>query len=38
MKKKEKAKQQQGNESPYIHNPFFLPRDYTVTINLNPKT
>jgi hypothetical protein len=38
MKKKEKAKQQWGNESSYIYNPFFLPRDYTVTINPNPKT
>jgi hypothetical protein len=37
MKKKEKAKQQWGNESPYIHNPFFLPRDYRVTINPKPK-
>jgi hypothetical protein len=37
MKKKEKAKQQWGNESPYIHNPSFPPRDYTVTINPNPK-
>jgi hypothetical protein len=38
MKKKEKAKQQQRNESPYIYNPFFLPRDYTVTINPSPQT
>jgi hypothetical protein len=38
VKKKEKAKQQWGNESPYIYNPFFLQRDYTVTINPNPKT
>jgi hypothetical protein len=29
-----KAKQQLGDESPYIHNPFFPPRDYTVTITL----
>jgi hypothetical protein len=38
MRKKEKAKQQHRNESPYIHNPFFLPRDHTITINPNPKT
>jgi hypothetical protein len=38
MKKKEKAKQQEGNKSPYIDNTFFPPRDYTITINPNPKT
>jgi hypothetical protein len=38
VKKKEKAKPQQRNASPYIYNPFFLPRDYPITINPNPKT
>jgi hypothetical protein len=38
MAKKEKVKQQQGNKSPYIYNPIFNLRDYTVTTNLNSKT
>jgi hypothetical protein len=37
MKKNEKAKQQQGNESPCLCNTFFLPRDYTVTTKPKPK-
>jgi hypothetical protein len=32
-----KGKWQQGIESPYIHNCFFLPRDETITMNSSPK-
>jgi hypothetical protein len=38
MKKKAKGKQQQRNESLYVHNSFSPPREKIITIIPNPKT